>query len=233
MKMPRRMRPEWRMPAIVAGCVLILGAAPWWGPRAVSGLAFFRVRTVEVDGAHFVAPTDIVARLHVDTMVSVWDDPGPLEARLRTLTVLQSVSITRKLPGTLVVRVVERTPVALIPATGDLRVYDGAGSALPIDPTRIDVDLPIVSRPDLRILRLLDAVRTQNPTLFARISDVRRLASGELLVTMADALVRAPADVDSERLAQVMPVTADLARRHVRATELDLRYRDQVIARLQ
>jgi len=46
-------------------------------------------------------------------------------------------------------------------------------------------------------------------------------------------LVRAPSDVGAERLAQVLPVAADLARRHVRATELDLRYRDQVIARLQ
>jgi hypothetical protein len=30
----------------------------------------------------------------------------------------------------------------------------------------------------------------------------------------------------------VTPVEADLARRHLRVAELDLRYRDQVIARL-
>jgi cell division protein FtsQ len=232
-KIPRFLSPELRVPAIAAACALVLVAAPWWGPRALGSLAFFRVRSVQVDGAHFVAPADIVARLHVDTMASVWDDARPLETRLRTMPALQAVSITRKLPGTLVVRVTEKSPVALIPASGDLRVYDGAGTVLPIDPTRIDVDLPIVSRPDLRILRLLDTVRLQIPALFARISDVRRAASGELVVTLSDALVRAPSDVGAERLAQVLPVTADLARRHVRATELDLRYRDQVIARLQ
>ena len=43
--------------------------------------------------------------------------------------------------------------------------------------------------------------------------------------------MRAPATVDAQRLAEVMPVTADLARRHVRVAELDLRYRDQVVAR--
>ena len=233
MKLPRLSASELRIAAAVASCALILVAAPWWGPRALSNLAFFRVRAVQVDGAHYVTSTDVVARLRVDTMMSVWDDVRPLEARLRTLPELQGARITRKLPGTLVVRVTEKTPVALIPATGDLRVYGGDGTVLPIDPTRIDVDLPIVSRPDLRVLRLLDTVRTQIPALFARISDVRRLASGELLLTMPDAVVRAPSDVGAERLAQVLPVAADLARRHVRATELDLRYRDQVIARLQ
>ncbi len=233
MKIPRLSAPEVRVPAIIAASVLVLLAAPWWGPRALGSLAFFRVRSVQVDGAHFVAPTDIVARLRVDTLASVWDDARPLESRLRGMPALLSVSVTRKLPGTLVVRVTEKAPVALIPASGDLRVYDGAGTVLPIDPTRIDVDLPIVSRPDLRILRLLDTVRLQLPALFARISDVRRSASGELVVTMSDALVRAPADVGAERLAEVLPVAADLARRHLRATELDLRYRDQVIARLQ
>jgi cell division septal protein FtsQ len=129
--------------------------------------------------------------------------------------------------------VTEKAPVALIPATGDLRVYDGSGSALPIDPARIDMDLPIVNRPDRQVLRLLETIRSQTPGLFARISDVRRLASGELVMRMPDVVVRAPANVDAQRLAEVMPVAADLARRHVRVAELDLRYRDQVVARLQ
>jgi len=36
-----------------------------------------------------------------------------------------------------------------------------------------------------------------------------------------------------ERLADIFPVETDLARRQVSVSELDLRYRDQVIARLQ
>jgi cell division protein FtsQ len=221
-----------RGPLAIAACALIAAAAPWWGPDVLSKLAFFRVRAVEVDGAHFLAPSEIVAAMRVDTTVSVWDDVRPIAARLGRLQEIQEASITRKLPGTLVVRVTEKAPVALIPATGDLRVYDGSGTALPIDPERIDLDLPIVSRPDHRVLKLLDDVRSQIPELFARISDVR-LESGELVVRMSDVVVRAPANVDPQRLAEVMPVAADLARRHVRAAELDLRYRDQVVARLQ
>jgi len=40
-------------------------------------------------------------------------------------------------------------------------------------------------------------------------------------------------DVTPERLAEIFPVEADLARRQARVAELDLRFRDQVIARLQ
>jgi cell division protein FtsQ len=230
--------PDWpglglRGALAIAACALLAAAAPWWGSAVLSKLAFFRVRAVEVDGAHFLAASEIVAAMRVDTTVSVWDDVRPITARVRALQEIQEASITRKLPGTLVVRVTEKAPVALIPATGDLRVYDGSGSALPIDPARIDMDLPIVNRPDRQVLRLLETIRSQTPGLFARISDVRRLASGELVMRMPDVVVRAPANVDAQRLAEVMPVTADLARRHVRVAELDLRYRDQVVARLQ
>jgi hypothetical protein len=40
-------------------------------------------------------------------------------------------------------------------------------------------------------------------------------------------------DVTLERLADIDPVEEDLVRRQVRVAEIDLRFRDQVIARLQ
>ena len=46
-------------------------------------------------------------------------------------------------------------------------------------------------------------------------------------------VVRALPDVTVGRLADLAPVEADLARRRVRVAEIDLRFRDQVIARLQ
>jgi cell division protein FtsQ len=81
-------------------------------------------------------------------------------------------------------------------------------------------------------LALLGEVRTQDPDLYARISDVRRAAPGELVVTVGALPVRALAEVTPARLAEILPVARDLDRRGVRAKELDLRYRDQVVARL-
>jgi hypothetical protein len=45
-------------------------------------------------------------------------------------------------------------------------------------------------------------------------------------------LVRTAPDVDAARFGELVPVERDLARRGVRPAELDLRFRDQVVARL-
>jgi cell division protein FtsQ len=202
-------------------------------------MAFFRVRHVEIVGARYVQPRDIVDRLHVDTLASVWDPTGPLEVRVAEHPLVREVSVGRKLPGTLVVRLVEHVPVALVPTSNGFRAYDERGVPLPIDPTSADVDAPILTGgvPDSAILRLLGAARAQAPELYGRVSEVRREGSGgngeELLLTLDSIPVRTLADVTLQRLADLALVERDLARRRIRATELDLRYRDQVIARLQ
>ncbi len=54
-----------------------------------------------------------------------------------------------------------------------------------------------------------------------------------VLLAIPPVTVRAMLDVAPARLAEIVPVEQDLARRQARAAELDLRFRDQVIARLQ
>ena len=196
-------------------------------------MRFFQVRTVEVFGTHYIPPDDILARLRVDTTNSVWDDLGPLERRIAEHPQVRTVSIERKLPGTLVVRVSENLPVAFVPAAGGLRATDADGHLLPLDPSKVDIDLPVLERPDTAIVRLLADVRGASPALFAQISAARRLSPSELTFALPGMLVRTTASVNAARLADVLPVEQDLARRHARAAELDLRYRDQVIAKLQ
>ncbi|HWZ61064.1 MAG TPA: FtsQ-type POTRA domain-containing protein, partial [Gemmatimonadaceae bacterium] len=195
--------------------------------------AYFRVRAVDVVGTHYVAPRAVVARLHVDTTASVWDDLGVLQRRVVGLEGVQSVRVERSLPGTLVVRVTESVPVALAPTPGGLLAVDAGGHLLPLDPARADVDLPVVARPDPQVLRLLAGVRAVAPALYALISAVRRDGAEDLVVTFPDGVVRARADATPERLADIGPVRADLARRRLAYAELDLRYRDQVVARLK
>ena len=224
---------RWALPALVAlGAFLVL-LTPWWGPRLLRQLSFFRVRRVEVVGVRYVDAREILERLRVDTMASVWDDAAPLEARVAQHPMVQRVEIDRNLPGTLVVRLVEHAPVALVPGNTGFRAFDARGVALPIDPTKVDVNAPIVARPDKPVLQLLGAARTDAPALYARMNEVRReLPSGELLFVLDSTPVRARADITLARLADVELVEQDLARRRLRAVELDLRYRDQVIARL-
>ena len=225
-------RRRWRLAALGV-IVLALLTSPWWGRQALRRMAFFRVRNVEIVGARWLQASDVVARLGVDTTASVWDDLAPLEARVRQHPQVQEVEIDRRLPGTLVVRVTENLPVALVPSRGGLQAVDARGRALPIDPSRSNVDLPIVAQRDTALLRLLADVRTASPTLFARVSEVRRAGREEIIVRLVSVPVRATVDVTAARLAETIPVEEDLARRGAAVAELDLRFRDQVIARLQ
>jgi cell division protein FtsQ len=144
-----------------------------------------------------------------------------------------TVVVRRELPGTIVVQIGEIAPVALMPTPLGLAAVDVAGHPLPLDPTRSDVDLPVVTRPDPQILRLLEGVRALAPALYARISSVRRDGPVDLVVTTDVARIRLRATATPARLAEVTPVAADLARRGLAWRELDLRYRDQVVARLK
>ena len=228
---PRRPVRWWRVALVPL--VLALLTAPWWARPALSRLSFFRVRRVEVQGVRYLAAADVVRRLGVDTTWSVWTELAPLARRLEADPQVADAVITRRMPGTLVVRVTENLPVALVPARGGLQAYDAAGQLLPLDPSRTPLDLPVAAARDTALLRLLGELRGARPELFDRVSAVRRERRDEVVLEMPPVAVRAMLDVAPARLGQIVSVERDLARRQARAVELDLRYRDQVIARLQ
>ena len=225
--------PRWRLAAGGVLAVALL-ASPLWGPRVLGTLAFFRVRKVEVQGLRYTPPGEILDRLRVDTTRSVWDPLEPLVTRVAAHPQVARVVVTRKLPGTLVVDVTERRPVALVPAGPTLRAVDERGVALPLDPSRTPVDAPVVTTPsrETAVYHLLGAMQREAPRLYARISSVRSTGSGVLLFQVAGLPVRTMTSVTLARLSDIEPVERDLARRQLRAAELDLRFRDQVIARL-
>jgi cell division protein FtsQ len=221
---------------LAAGVLLaaVAMAVPFWGPRLLSQLDFFRVRKVEVLGLRFTPPAEVLSRLGVDTTRSVWDPLDPLAARVAAHPQIERAAVRRRLPGTLVVEVTERRPVALVPVGPTLRAVDERGVTLPLDPSRTPVDAPVVTAPPraTSVYHLLGAMQREAPGLYARVSSVRMLGGGELLIQLPNLPVRTMTSVTLARLGDIEPVERDLARRRLRAAELDLRYRDQVIARL-
>jgi cell division protein FtsQ len=133
-----------------------------------------------------------------------------------------------------VVEVTERRPVALVNAGPTLRAVDERGVTLPLDPSRTPVDVPIVTTAsrEVAVYRLLGAMQREAPRLYARVSAIRSAGAGELVVQLAGLPVRTMTSVTLARLGDIEPVERDLARRQLRASELDLRFKDQVIARL-
>jgi cell division protein FtsQ len=224
---------RWRL---ASGIVLLLAilASPLWGPKLFRQFAFFRVRKIEVIGARYTPVAEVLDRLHVDTTRSVWDPLGPLLVRVQAHPQVERAVITRKLPGTLVVELTERRPVALVSTAAGLAAVDEYGRQLPLDPSRTPVDAPVVTATprDTAVYHLLGLMQRDAPRLYAQISTIARVGNDELLLRIADIPVRAMTSVTLARLSDIEPVERDLARRQLRAAELDLRYRDQVIARL-
>jgi cell division septal protein FtsQ len=244
---PERLhRPGWKILGVLFLVALVVAGG--WGIRtAARSMAFFRVRSVEIRGVRYLQPNEILARLKVDTLMSIWDDLEPLRERVRHHPQITDVTITRRIPGTLVVTVEENQPVALIQTRSGLLPYDSVGRQLPIDPSRVNLDLPIVATNDPVLLKLVGAIRYGAPNVFSRLEEVKRTGRDEILLTLSrrplapgDSAksqgmlrVRVPIDLSAERLTDIFPVENDLARRQAHVDELDLRYRDQVIARLQ
>jgi cell division protein FtsQ len=209
----------------------VVATVPWWGRRALSELSFFRLRKIEIEGLRYLSPEDVAARIKVDTSQSIWIDLGPVEKRVAAHPQVADVRLRRRLPGTLVARVTEHLPVAMVSTRAGFSVVDARGVILPMDPSRTAVNLPVVAQRDTVLLRLLAGIRAAQPALFDRISQARRVGD-EVRLELATLTVLAMADVTVQRLADILPVERDLATRQLRAAELDLRYREQVIARL-
>ena len=126
----------------------------------------------------------------------------------------------------------ENPPIALVVTNDGLRAYDARGTLLTIDLTRTPIDAPILPRRDVGLLHLLNDLRDEAPALYDRVSEIRITAPDEVVFQMGGMPVRAMRDVSPTRLSEITPVEDDLTRRGLRAAEIDLRYRDQVIARL-
>lgn len=229
-EVPAPRRPRWGR-RIAAVAILFSVTSPLWARPIFSRMEFFRVRRVEVRNARFTPPEEIRKRLGIDTTFSIWNDLEPLKRRVAEYKQVGAVRISRRFPSTLVVTVDELQPVALVTARSGLQAYDASGRALPLDPSRTPVDVPVLERADTALLRFLGQLQAVNRDLFARVNVLRRLGRDDLELDLVTFSVRIRPDIGVERLAQISSVEAELARRQARPRELDFRFRDQVIAR--
>lgn len=213
------------------------------GPRALRALPGFEVRSVEVTGTRLLAPVEVLRAAEIRAGQSVWDDPASWERALESHPVIESARVTRRLPGTLRVRVEEKRAVAYV-EEGSLQPVTASGERLPIDPTRAPADLPIArgtaGRPvPPAVLGEAERLARLDPGLLLEVSEIRSIDGErgviELRHRQADIIL--PIGVPTGRLAELRAVLADLDRKlgsgDVRdAALVDLRFADQVIVRL-
>lgn len=165
----------------IAVVTTVITIAAWLYLRAQSDTRF-ALKSIEVTGAVQTsrAAIDSVTKAYAGTNLFRLDI-ARLQNDLRRLPWVSRVEIEKKLPDTLRVRVVERVPVALLDDDSTLRYVDERGVAFAnLSPAVGDRDLPIIrdaSGAELtRAVAFVDTLRSRDPQIFSRISEVRPVA---------------------------------------------------------
>jgi cell division protein FtsQ len=213
-------------------------------PRTLAEVDWFRVRAVRVEGVHNLSAEEVELTAALELGANLWDDPAPVAARVRAHPLVRDVSVFRRLPGTLLLRVAEREPVALL-ATPTLEPVDVEGRRLPLDPARLRLDLPVLRparvaaaaaapaaiAPAAReVARLAEA----EPALWANISMVTAEGARDVVLDLSEPAVRlrVRTPLTPLRLREAMAVLDDATGRTGEPpATVDLRFADQVVIR--
>ncbi|MGW0215221.1 cell division protein FtsQ/DivIB [Micromonospora chokoriensis] len=168
----RRMRAAlpW---AVAAGVLALAGLVAW----VVLGTGLFGVREVRVEGADLVTPVQVHDAVAVpDGVPLARVDLAAVARRVGALAPVERATVSRDWPGTLVVRVTERTPVAAVPQGERFALIDGSGVAFrtvdqrPAELPQVTVGRPAADDPGTRAgLEVLVAL---TPQLRAEVVDV-------------------------------------------------------------
>lgn len=225
---------------VIAALVLTIRALP----QMLAKVPLFEVATVRVEGAEMVPDREILEWAAIPDTATVWDDPTEWEVAVSGHPVVRAVRIRRDLPSTLVVEVEERIPVAFV-ATPILEPVDLEGRILPIDPSRVRLDLPIVrlqpsegsDGPPLahRLRPQVEAVvrLRENPAFHGRLSELREEADGTATALWGSSPgleVKLRLPIDPVRLEDGLAILERELSEDATATPLylDLRWEDQV-----
>jgi cell division protein FtsQ len=218
----------------------VAATTPFWAPLGLRRLDRFGVDRVEVVGTHILAPHEVLAISGISGAHNVWDDRRKWENALARHPIVQEARITRRLPGTLVVRVRERRPAGLVDG-GTLRLVSVDGAILPVDLSRVPLDLPLLRTQGLA-QSAAKAVWIQSghlsqldQALWSRVSEVRAGPGGSLVLRTGqpDALVMLPRNASGLQLRQLRSTLDFLARQprpdSSAPARVDMRWDDQVV----
>jgi len=229
----------------------LVAAGLWAGgtrvPAALDSMETFRVQDVQIRGLRYLPEEEARALLDFEPRISVWADVAANADRLRNHALVKDVRIERHLPRSLVVRVSERRPVALVP-TPTLEPADAEGVRLPIDPALHRLDLPILDLaaspaegarllPDRarRLAAEVGRLQEADTAFLQRVSEVRWADDATVVARWSDPQVDFyfRPGASSARLREGFAALGDAFGRDPDRTPqvVDLRYVDQVVVR--
>lgn len=233
-------RPRWGRLALLASLVVCTTGSRW-APRLLHHADYFRVRHIRVEGVVHGSTDALIARSGVTDQRALWDDVVPVVRALEADSLVADAWVGREVPGTLVFHVRERRPVALLVRPAGLQPIDSTGRALPIDPVRVRLDLPLATTTSSVLLGRLAAIEREVPSLARLVNDAseRRDATDSpsgrptFVLHVPGTTVLFDETTPVSRFDELTRVGDDLVKRGVRPDVVDLRVPGQILVRVQ
>jgi cell division protein FtsQ len=220
---------------VVAGVLL----TALWMYRRTQSDARFAVKAIEVTGATHTprAALDAITKQYAGLNL-FRIDIDRVQHDLGGLPWVSRIAIEKKLPDTLRIIIVERTPVALLQSGGDLRYVDVQGvSFADLSPTVGDSDLPVITHASgselVRSVRLVAELRAKDPQVFSRISEIRPIAPNGFAVfdRQLGAFIYANGDDLSAKWRSLYGIVEAEHLGHDDIEYADLRFNDRIIVK--
>jgi cell division protein FtsQ len=153
--------------AAVAAAAVDLPGRAWAGFGEAMGDSGFRVKSVDVTGVRHMDSKPVFAiALDQQSTAMPLVDVAAIRERLLGYGWVKDARVSRRLPDTLVIDIVERTPAALWQANHDLRLIDAEGVVLEKVKVTEMPDLPLLVGPGAnRQSQALEALLAEAPAL--------------------------------------------------------------------
>ena len=223
------------------GVLGVLATLAWAGLQLdgwASSSPRFALRTVKIDGLRRATEKELLRLAGIGPGTNLWSlEPLTVAQAMGAHPWVRTVEVTRSLPDTLLLRVEERTPVALA-SLGDLYVVDADGAPFKRLSPSESLDLPLLTgltreqaekdpAGTAALLREALGVASQYQSAFTRprLSEVQLGEAGfELVTTDGVRVVVARDDLDGQ-LRRLQRIRDELQRRGLLAAAIHLENR--------
>ncbi|HEY4641037.1 MAG TPA: FtsQ-type POTRA domain-containing protein [Thermoanaerobaculia bacterium] len=218
---------------------IVLVAVGLWIYQRTQSDARFAVKQVEISGAKHTPRAALASVTAGYTGTNLFRiDIARVQNDLRELKWVSRIDIEKKLPDTLRINVTERTPVALVRVGERIEYVDERGITFAeLSPEVGDDDLILITGADgdelARAVALVRALRTSDPLLYSRISELRPIAPRGFAMFDRElgAIVYANAEDASPKWRDLYSIvkTEHIARGSLEYA--DLRFADRIVIR--
>jgi len=200
------------------------------------GGALFTLRRFHISGNERARTEEILTALapwKAGNLVTL--DLAPLASQLQRLPWIERVTLAKKFPDGLSVRVAERKPVALLREGGRLFFLDARGIPIaPYDARSDHTEYVLVTGERAALaeaVALLEDLRVRSPDYFSALSEIAALPDGGF--GMMDSIFRRPVRLlrwdAPEKISALVKARGLIESRGWEARAIDLRFADRIV----